>query len=107
MIPNTIVYKSGVKVPPEQVDDLQPIKFVVKGRNLTLTPDQYTLTPWESRMFKADPKMAKLWFALYSHPTGAILGQKFLQKFYSVYDMDNIRVEFAPVKKSGVPPILP
>lgn len=31
MISNAIVYKLGVKVPREHVDELQPITFVVKG----------------------------------------------------------------------------
>lgn len=86
MIPNAIVHDFGVKVPREHVGGLQPITFVVKGHNPTLTPDQYMLTQWESHLFNVDPKMANLWFPQHPHPTGAVLGQKFLEKFYSVYD---------------------
>lgn len=48
MIPNAIVHDFEVKVPREHVGGLQTITFVVKGHNLTLTPDQYMLTQWES-----------------------------------------------------------
>jgi len=83
MIPNAIVHDFGVKVPREHVGGLQPIAFVVKGHNPTLTPDQYMLTQWESHLFNVDTKMANLWFVQHPHPTGALLGQKFLEKFIS------------------------
>lgn len=80
---------------------LKPLSFVFRGRRLALQPDQYTLLPQDNIRMGGDASNVYLWIGENTNtPTlGMILGQKFMEHFYSVYDGEKRRVRFAPVKK--------
>lgn len=100
-IPGSSGDKGMITFPPTSLKYLKPLTFVIKGKELTLQPEQYTLKPKEARMMQGDPQKSYIWIGENkSAPYLSImLGQKFLEYFYSVYDGENKRVGFAPVKK--------
>lgn len=105
-IPNATVYQNKIAFPPESVESLRPLRFVVRGQPLILQPEQYTLTRDESLRMGGDESKVYLWVGRSSHfgSLGVTLGEKFLEHFYSVYDGTNGRVGFAPLKKSWLAP---
>ncbi|KFH71134.1 hypothetical protein MVEG_03980 [Podila verticillata NRRL 6337] len=99
-IPGSSEDKGMITFPTTSLKYLKPLTFVIKGKALTILPEQYTLEPKETLMMQGDPKKSYIWIGedRSSSKLSVILGQKFLEHFYSVYDGVNNRVGFAPVK---------
>ncbi|KAG0010450.1 hypothetical protein BGZ81_002763 [Podila clonocystis] len=99
-IPDASIDKGMIAFPPSSLSSLKDLTFVVKGKSLTITPEQYTLKPLETSMMGGDASKSYIWIGENtSAPNlGVMLGQKFLEYFYSIYDGENNRVGFAPVK---------
>ncbi|KAG0349425.1 hypothetical protein BG005_010983 [Podila minutissima] len=99
-IPSAVIHKGMISFPNTSLKRLKDMTFVVKGKELTITPEQYTLKPLETRMMGGNATKTYIWVGENAAvPTlGVILGQKFLEHYYSIYDGENSRVGFAPVK---------
>ncbi|KAG0018055.1 hypothetical protein BGZ82_000551, partial [Podila clonocystis] len=99
-IPGAYIDKGMIAFPPSSLSSLKDLTFVVKGKSLTITPEQYTLKPLETRMMQGDTSKSYIWVGenTSSPKLGVMLGQKFLEHFYSMYDGENKRVGFAPAK---------
>ncbi|KAG0085586.1 hypothetical protein BGZ93_008506 [Podila epicladia] len=99
-IPSAVVHKGMVSFPNTSLKSLKNLTFVVKGKELTITPEQYTLRPLDVRMMGGDKTKSYIWVGenKAAPSLGVMLGQKFLEHFYSVYDGETSRVGFAPVK---------
>jgi len=79
----------------DKVSSLPPIEFVIAGQNSQLTSSQYVLNTGGKCLFG---------FMGMDIPNDAawILGDVFIREFYTVFDVTNTRVGFAPVVKSAV-----
>ncbi|OZJ01949.1 hypothetical protein BZG36_05126, partial [Bifiguratus adelaidae] len=82
-----------VKIPSSSYSNLQTISFVIAGRSFTLTPTQYIIPQSEVTLYGGTPGS----YYSYIGDNGAadgldfILGQKFLENYYSVFDTTNKR----------------
>ncbi|KAF9170291.1 hypothetical protein BGX21_005155 [Mortierella sp. AD011] len=82
---------------------LQNLTITIGSQNFTLTPQQYTVPPgyYPDLGISSQPENAKkyLWFHSLGHDDDPgidfILGLKFLEHYYSVYDIANRRVGLA------------
>lgn len=101
LIPGATVQDGLFSVPATNLKRLKPLSFVFRGRRLALQPDQYTLLPQDNIRMSGDASNVYLWIGENTNMStlGVILGQKFMEHFYSVYDGEKRRVRFAPVKK--------
>ncbi|KAF9390629.1 hypothetical protein CPB97_008818 [Podila verticillata] len=99
-IPGSRVSMGMITFPNTSLKYLKPLTFVIKGKGLTILPEQYTLKPKETLMMQGDPRKSYIWIGenAAAPNLSVMLGQKFLEYFYSVYDGENNRVGFAPVK---------
>ncbi|KAF9404347.1 hypothetical protein BGZ94_004237 [Podila epigama] len=111
-IPGATVNKGMLSFPKTSVADLKTLTFVLSGKNITLTPEQYLVRPIETLQLGGNPDLAYAWIGentAIPH-IGVILGQKFLEHYYSVYDASGPpRVGFAPSRKPptvSAPPVL-
>ncbi|KAG0326254.1 hypothetical protein BG000_001486 [Podila horticola] len=86
-------------IPQAAVPNLKDITFRIGGKAFTLTPAQYTVPQNQVLNIGGKPGTTYSWIAdLGDDGTGLafILGQKFLENFYSVYDTTNRQVGLAP-----------
>ncbi|KAG0332766.1 hypothetical protein BG000_009757 [Podila horticola] len=99
-IPNAFIHRGMISFPTSSLTSLKDLTFIIKGKALTITPEQYTLKSLEIRMMGGDQTNSYIWVGQNTAAPnlGVMLGQKFLEHFYSVYDGENSRVGFAPVK---------
>jgi hypothetical protein len=89
-----------VKAGCENFDDLPDLGFVIGGRVLSLSPNEYVENAGGSCRLALMPLDVP-------PPSGPlfIFGIPFLQKYYSVYDWANSRVGFAVAKHAGEKPV--
>ncbi|KAF9202350.1 hypothetical protein BGZ49_007479 [Haplosporangium sp. Z 27] len=86
-------------IPSSQVSKLKNITFTIGGNQFTMTPSQYLVPANQLGNFGFPANATYSWISVLggSEPGLAfILGQKFLENFYSVYDTTNKRVGLAP-----------
>ncbi|KAF8957676.1 hypothetical protein BGZ46_002102 [Entomortierella lignicola] len=87
-------------IPHGGLKNLKDITFTIGGKPFTLTPQQY-LIPQSQYGVWGLPK-GKVHYTYFSSAflgsLDAIIGQKFLENFYSVFDTTNNRVGLAPRK---------
>ncbi|KAF9174903.1 hypothetical protein BGX21_008823 [Mortierella sp. AD011] len=85
-------------IPSSQVSKLKNITFTIGGTAFTLTPSQYLVPANQVANMGGDSGTTYSWIgSLGDNESGLafILGQKFLENFYSVYDTTNNRVGLA------------
>ncbi|KAI8065613.1 aspartic proteinase [Gongronella butleri] len=86
-----------VVIPASSYSTLQNISFTIGGKAFTLTPAQYILP--QAQVSAWGGTAGKYYSLIGDLGTGAgldfILGQKFLENYYSIYDTTNSRVGFA------------
>ncbi|KAF9343666.1 hypothetical protein BGX26_005396, partial [Mortierella sp. AD094] len=85
-------------IPSSQVSKLQNITFTIGGKAFTLTPSQYLVPANQAANLGGSAGTTYSWIgSLGDNESGLafILGQKFLENFYSVYDTTNKRVGLA------------
>ncbi|EKM50134.1 uncharacterized protein PHACADRAFT_264694 [Phanerochaete carnosa HHB-10118-sp] len=76
--------------------DLPSISYSMAGQNFTLTPEQYVMPSSAYATFGiTDDGRHYTWFASAGSQADAILGQAWLQYFYSIYDVGNTKIGFA------------
>ncbi|XP_069691363.1 pepsin B-like [Periplaneta americana] len=80
-------------VKEEDIPKLKPIRFVLAGRNFTLEPSDY-VSPVYSEY---EDDLYKLELVLYPFNSW-ILGNTFMYKVYTEFDIGQARVGFAPAK---------
>ncbi|GJJ75051.1 hypothetical protein EMPS_07409 [Entomortierella parvispora] len=89
-------------IPPAEVPKLKNISFKVGNKVLKLTPAQYTIPQNQVANIGGTVGTTYSWIApLGDNESGMafILGQKFLENFYSVYDTTHKRVGLAKAGK--------
>ncbi|EKM50135.1 uncharacterized protein PHACADRAFT_264697 [Phanerochaete carnosa HHB-10118-sp] len=76
--------------------NLPPIHYSMAGQNFTLTPEQYIVpSSAYAALNITDDGRHYTWFESAGFQADAILGQAWLQFFYSIYDVGNTRIGFA------------
>ncbi|EKM50132.1 uncharacterized protein PHACADRAFT_264688 [Phanerochaete carnosa HHB-10118-sp] len=76
--------------------DLPSISYSMAGQNFTLTPEQYIMPSSAYATFGiTDDGRHYTWFGSAGFQADAILGQAWLQYFYSIYDVGNTKIGFA------------
>ncbi|CAE6443506.1 unnamed protein product [Rhizoctonia solani] len=85
-------------LPAFQTRPSSNVTFIISGAALTLSPDQYLIPQEQYSLFGLNQTFFYAWFGDggASGTVNFIIGQKFLEHFYSVYDTTNSRVGFAP-----------
>lgn len=68
--------------------DLPTITFVLDGRSFPVRPEMYTVKTRGVCLVLIEPVYMQFW----------VLGDVFIREYYSVFDMDNLEMGFAPVK---------
>ena len=72
------------------VADLPPLSYAMGGQNFTLTAEQYLIPRGAYSAFNiTDDGRHYSWFGSAGFQRDAILGQAWLQYFYSIYDVEN------------------
>ncbi|EKM50137.1 uncharacterized protein PHACADRAFT_130756 [Phanerochaete carnosa HHB-10118-sp] len=76
--------------------DLPPLHYSMNAQNFTLTPEQYIVpsNAYAILNITGDGRHYT-WFASAGFQMDAILGQAWLQYFYSIYDVGNKKIGFA------------
>ncbi|GAB1521960.1 hypothetical protein RhiTH_005059 [Rhizoctonia solani] len=90
-------------LPAFQTKPSSNITFIISGTSLTLSPDQYLVSQEQYPLFGLNQTFFYAWFGDggASGTVNFIIGQKFLEHFYSVYDTTNSRVGFASAFPKG------
>ncbi|KAF9202349.1 hypothetical protein BGZ49_007478 [Haplosporangium sp. Z 27] len=86
-------------IPKSEISNLEDVTFTIGGNAFTLTPSQYLIPENQLDNFGFSKNLTYSWIAdLGDNDPGLafILGQKFLENYYSVYDTTNNRVGLAP-----------
>ncbi|EKM50130.1 uncharacterized protein PHACADRAFT_200973, partial [Phanerochaete carnosa HHB-10118-sp] len=72
------------------------IHYSMGGQNFTLTSEQYVIPPNAYAALNiTDDGRHYTWFSSAGYQADAILGQAWLQFFYSIYDVGNTKIGFA------------
>ncbi|KAF9369621.1 hypothetical protein CPB97_003443 [Podila verticillata] len=90
-------------IPPTEVPKLKNITFKIGCKDFTLTPAQYTIPQNQVTNIGGKAGTTYSWISsLGDNDSGLafILGQKFLENFYSVYDTTNKQVGLATAVKA-------
>ncbi|KAF9369564.1 hypothetical protein CPB97_003490 [Podila verticillata] len=85
-------------IPSSQVSKLQKITFTIGGKAFTLSPAQYTVPQNQDTNLGGKTNTTYTWIgSLGNNQPGLafILGQKFLEHYYSIFDTTNKRVGLA------------
>ncbi|KAF9347448.1 hypothetical protein BGX26_001050 [Mortierella sp. AD094] len=87
-------------VPHGQLNKLKDITFTIGGKPFSLTPQQYIIPQNQYSNWGLTKGVHYTYFSTLGFGAGldAIIGQKFLENYYSVYDTTNNRVGLAPRK---------
>lgn len=98
-----LAQKIGFNGEPMQCSDptlsLPNIGFVMNGRNFEIKPEDYV------EIYSTDPKTCRLrWSDLAAGDYSFLLGHPFLQRYYSVYDQDKLRVGLSLVAQTDAAP---
>ncbi|KAI8597926.1 aspartic peptidase domain-containing protein [Dissophora ornata] len=84
-------------IPHGQLKKLKDITFTIGGKPFTLSPQQYLVPKNQYTNFGLSGDLHYTYFSILDFFPGldAIIGQKFLENFYSVFDTTNNRVGLA------------
>ncbi|KAF8933706.1 family A1 protease [Dissophora ornata] len=87
-------------VPHGQLKKLKDVTFTIGGKPFTLTPQQYIVPQNQYKVWGLSGSVHYTYFSTlgFDSSLDAIIGQKFLENFYSVFDTTNNRVGLAPRK---------
>lgn len=87
-----------------KLPSMPPVHFTINGVNMTLTPDDYVL-----KIKKLGQTICLLGFMGFDIPGKPlwILGDIFIGKFYTVFDVGNKRVGFATARHAHKPSSMP
>ncbi|KAH9832517.1 acid protease [Rhodofomes roseus] len=88
-----------IVIPFESIPFMQPFTVYVSGEPFVLDVEAQLLPIWQNTAWGAEPNLQYGYIGPIGSPSGEgldfILGQKFMERFYAVFDTPNSRVGFA------------
>ncbi|KAI8082869.1 aspartic peptidase domain-containing protein [Halteromyces radiatus] len=81
-----------------KVRSLPTLTFMITdGVTLVLTPEQYTVPHWQTTLWQNNDARCPLYISTDSSDKfDFVFGQKFLEHYVTIYDVDNKQIGFAP-----------